>query len=363
MRMLQVIFIFMFPFLVLLVSPLGGLNFVHASNGTESCQKQSQPAWTPQEQWVWKQLCEGEIADFNQLYGRLGRLDPRKPEGWEENRKLRTEDFLEAILLNERYRSMLPSDGVRIIGGWFVDPLDLSNAVLMHQLWLDYSRFECDERVKAEFGSCVELSRLQTSHPISFEGSKFTGPLSMGSLQASGGLFMHDADFSEVDLSEATIEGQIYMSGSKFTGPLDMNGLQVDGDLFMHDADFSEVDLGGATIGGQLSMIGSKFTGPLDMNSLQVDDALFMRGGTEFSEVNLGGATIGGQIDMSGSKFTGPLDMNGLQVDGDLFIGGAEFGEDVSLVLSDLNSGLGLSHSTFASLNLIPIHSSDAIKW
>jgi hypothetical protein len=133
LQMLQIIFIFLFLFLVLLVVLVGGTNFLYASNGTESCQNQAEPSWTPQEQWVWRQLCEGEIADFNQRDGRPDRLDPRKPEGWQENRKLRTEEFLEKILLNEPYRSVLPPDGVRIEGGWFVEPLDLSNAVLMQR--------------------------------------------------------------------------------------------------------------------------------------------------------------------------------------------------------------------------------------
>jgi hypothetical protein len=233
LRMLQIIFVFMVLFLVPLVAPVGGINSLYASNGTEGCQNQSQPTWTPQEHWVWKRLCEGEIADFNQLYGRLDRLDPRKPEGWEENRKLRTEEFLEAILLNERYRSVLPHVGVRIIGGWFVDPLDLSNAVLMHQLWLDYSRFECDERVVAEFESCMGLSDLQTSQLISFEGSKFSSPLNMNSLQLNGHLVMRNTEFTEVDLAEATIGGQLDMSGSKFAGLLDMNSLQIESHLFM----------------------------------------------------------------------------------------------------------------------------------
>jgi hypothetical protein len=130
--MLQIIFVFMFLFLFLMLSPVGGINFLYASNGMESCQNQSQPTWTPQEQWVWKQLCEGEIADFNQIYGRL---DPSKPEGWEENRKLRTEEFVEAILLNERYRSVLPAKGVRIIGGWFVEPLGCSHTSIMAGLF------------------------------------------------------------------------------------------------------------------------------------------------------------------------------------------------------------------------------------
>jgi hypothetical protein len=49
MRMLQILFVFVSLFLVLLVSPVGGINFLHASNGTESCQNQSQLSWTPQE--------------------------------------------------------------------------------------------------------------------------------------------------------------------------------------------------------------------------------------------------------------------------------------------------------------------------
>jgi hypothetical protein len=181
--MLQVIFVLIFLFLVLLALPVGGPNFVHASNGTESCHNQAEPTWTLQEQWVWKQLCEGEIADFNQLYGRL---DPRKPEGWKENRKLRAEEFLEKILLNEPYRSVLPPDGVRIMGGWFVEPLDLSNAVLTHQLWLDYSRFECDEKFAAKVEPCVDLQTLQTSQLISFGGSKFEGPKSSTGVRLRG---------------------------------------------------------------------------------------------------------------------------------------------------------------------------------
>jgi hypothetical protein len=340
MRMLQIIFVFMFLFLFLMVSHLGGINFLYASNGAEGCQNQSHPTWTPQEQWVWTKLCEGEIADFNQLYGRLERLDPRGPEGWQENRKLRTEEFLEVILLNERYWSMLPPDGVRIIGGWFVEPLDLSHAVLMHQLQLDYSRFECDDRVAAEFDSCVDLSGLQTSHQISFAGSKFESSKPIGLL-----------------LVNAEIGDHLNMTGSKVTGFLNMNGLQVEKSLLMRgDAEFNEVELVGAIIRGQLSMIDSKVTGFLNMDSLQVDGHLLMRGDAEFNEVDLRGATIGGQLDMRGSKFTDFLNMNNLQVENILLMRDAEFVNNVSLRFSDLNGNLDLSLSTFASFDLTGTH-------
>jgi hypothetical protein len=35
--------------------------------------------WTPQEKFVWKRVCVGEIANFNAAPGYGGMLDPTKP--------------------------------------------------------------------------------------------------------------------------------------------------------------------------------------------------------------------------------------------------------------------------------------------
>ena len=53
--------------------------------------------------------------------------------------------------------------GVRILGGWFKEALNLSHAALPHQIWLDASRFESD----------VNLDLLQIPL-LSLEGSTFT---------------------------------------------------------------------------------------------------------------------------------------------------------------------------------------------
>ncbi|MBE9592114.1 MAG: hypothetical protein IMF19_01415, partial [Proteobacteria bacterium] len=60
--------------------------------------------WTPQEKWVWEQVSQGEIADFNKAKGYGGKLSPRKSEGWKENRIIRPK-FLETILLQEPYQN------------------------------------------------------------------------------------------------------------------------------------------------------------------------------------------------------------------------------------------------------------------
>lgn len=155
----------------------------------EPCQMKPLKSWTSQEKWVWKQVCEGKVADFNRAEGYGGNLDPRKPEGWPENRILQP-SFLETILLYEPYRSALTHNGVHIIGAWFKEPLDLSNATLAHEVRLDNSRFESD----------VDLSKLKSSHLISLIRSKFNGQLNMNSLQVDSSLLMLQGEFAEVVL-------------------------------------------------------------------------------------------------------------------------------------------------------------------
>ncbi len=107
----------------------------------EPCQTQPHWTWTEPEKWVWERVCKDEEADFNERYGVDPPLDPKSADGWTENREL-SSAFLETILLHEPFRSALTRNGVRIMGAWFEEPVDLANAKLEHQLWLDNSRLE-----------------------------------------------------------------------------------------------------------------------------------------------------------------------------------------------------------------------------
>ena len=297
--------------------------------------------WTPQEKWVWGQVSQGGIADFNKAKGYGGELDPREPEGWQENRILRPK-FLETILLHERYRNALTRLGVRIVGAWFKEPLDLSNASLPRQLWLTHCRFD----------SNVSLQYLKTPYLISLDGSKFKGKLIMGTLEGASHLVMSNTELdNEVVLYGAKIGGYLDMCGSKFKGKLIMDRLEVTGDLFMrNNAQFdNEVLLPGAKIGGGLDMIGSKFKDKLIMGGLEVASSLFMRDNAEFgNEVLLTGAKIGGSLDMSGSKFKGKLIMDSLEVARNLFMrDNAEFDSEVVLSGTRIGGQLGMSGSKF----------------
>lgn len=302
----------------------------------QPCQTDPLDGWTDQEKWVWRRVCEGKVADFNasNIYG--GELDPKNSENWPTSRIVQPE-FLETILLHEPFRSALMRNGVQIAGAWFVRPLSLSNATLGYPLSLRMTRFEDD----------VSLDRLKSLHLVSLSGSRFTKSLSANGMQLEGDLFMLDAGFAEVALSDAKIGGDLAMDGSIITGPLNMASLQVESSLFMREAEFAEVNLILAQVGGNLETDGSKFSGELDMDSLQVESNLFMRGGAEFGEVNLVGTKVGGLLDLIGSKFGGSLDMDSLHVGRSLLMREAEFAE-VDLLGARVEGNLEMDGSKFS---------------
>ncbi len=297
--------------------------------------------WSEAETWAWDEIRAGRPADF---HARDGPLDPKTPEGWDGTRKL-GQAFLETLLLDEPYRGATPRRGVRIVGAWFPEPIDLANARVEHELWFDQSRFE----------TRVDLSDLKIVGPLSLRGSTFGGTLVMQRLQVDSSLYMRDsAEFAEVNLRNAKVGGQLSMIGSRFGGTLDLDRLQVDGNLLMHGgAKFAEVILRSARVASQLDMDGSRFGDTLNMDDLQVDGNLFMRGGAEFAEVILRGAKVGGQLSMIGSKFGDTLNMDNLQVDDNLFMhDGAEFGE-VNLIGAKVAGRLGMDGSRFGgTLNM-----------
>jgi hypothetical protein len=96
---------------------------------------------TPVEQWAWEEIRAGHIADFNVRDGREhDPLDPGQPDGWDDKRQL-SPGFLRKILFENSYREEVPSEGVRIAGAWFPEPITLAHGRLDRQLWLEKCRF------------------------------------------------------------------------------------------------------------------------------------------------------------------------------------------------------------------------------
>ena len=271
--------------------------------------------WTSQERWVWKQVCEGQFADFNKAEGNKIRLDPKKPDGWEEKRVLR-QFFLETILLYEPWRGMVPRQGVRISGAWFKEPLNLSNAEIKHALVLHCSRFD----------AYVILLGLRTTRFLLFDDSAFKAHLNMSGIRVEDALLMRDAQFTSVRLRGAHIGNQLSLTNTMVTGWLEMDSLEVGRSLMMERAQFTNVSLFGTHINGQLSLINTTVTGILEMSALSTESSLLMLTRKEyftdkrahFADVHLSGVHIGGHLILSGTPVTGTLKINSSEVEGRL---------------------------------------------
>ena len=90
----------------------------------EPCRTNPIASWTPQEKWVWEQVCVGKIADLGIIKAVVGTLTQKETKEWSEKSVLRPA-FLETILLHEPYRGAITRHGVRIVGAWFKETLDL----------------------------------------------------------------------------------------------------------------------------------------------------------------------------------------------------------------------------------------------
>jgi hypothetical protein len=199
--------------------------------------------------------------------------------------------FLEAVLLQEPYRSALPRQGVRIVGAWFEEALALEDARLRSPLWLDRSRFERE----------VQLSNLRSMDSLSLEGSYFAQSLSA---------------------SRAQLGGWLNLSGAHCTGTLNLNELEVKAGLSMNTAgaqtaQFAEVILRGARIGGQLELSGARCTGRLDLESLQVTRHVFLDNAVVDGNITLIFARLRGNLRLDRAQVAS-LDLTGATLQGEL---------------------------------------------
>jgi uncharacterized protein YjbI with pentapeptide repeats len=297
----------------------------------EPCTIPPRAEWSEPEKWVWHEVCQGRIADFNK---KCGKLDPKYPDGWAENREI-SAAFLRTVLTRDPYQKAVAREGVRIVGALVQQPINLENASLSRQWWLDESRIERDMSLEclegngvisfenSAFGGAVTLAMAKVGGELNMNGAKCSGPLKMNRLNVSGALLMGEgAQFNTVDLSSTKVAGELNMNDATCSCPLNMDGLEVAGSLYMSgNAKFMKIDLRSAKVGGQFSMIGASCTGSLIMNSLEVICHVFMGDGAHFDgDIDLRSAKVGGHLDMVGAICSGTLNMNSLAVTGSLLM-------------------------------------------
>ncbi|ETW92405.1 MAG: hypothetical protein ETSY1_43775 [Candidatus Entotheonella factor] len=163
---------------------------------------QMMDTWTNAERWCWNEICAGRIADFNKRYDINSELDPKSSADWEnqEEQRLLSADFLVTILTQDSMRCAMSFQGVRIIGAWFKEPIELNHARLERQLWLEKCRLE----------AALQLIDLGIDSWFSLESSHLIGDVNLGGAMLK----------SHVSLSSAAFEAEVNLTAAKIGGLL-----------------------------------------------------------------------------------------------------------------------------------------------
>jgi uncharacterized protein YjbI with pentapeptide repeats len=326
-------YLLLFGIFALLLAPSRGLADAStpSATGATACPVAADASWTKQETFVWNQACAGDQADFDTAPGYGGNLDPGQPQGLPANRILRS-SFIATILLDEKYRHALTRLGLRIRGARFTETLNLANANLSNELWLDHSQLE----------KGADFSWLRSDSRITLDGTSVMGPLKINDMRVDGDLSMQGAKLADVILFDTQIGGPLVLDGAQVSGKFDASG-STSGGMLMQNSRFVDINLTGANIHGGLILSQSKVSGTLNMLDFQTDGSLTIQK-SELGQIILGEASISNDLVFNGAKVDGLLNMTLLKVGGTLIMtGGSQF-EEVQLIHAQLGDVLAVDY-------------------
>ena len=246
----------------------GALSVVHAQ-AAEKCRIPNyyKNAWNEAEEWTWRKICKGRVADFNKRQGNeeLDTGNPNHNEKWANGRRTLWSDFLETILSKEPFSRAIPAKGVRIEGAYFKRGIDLDDISTKYPLSIEKSFFDSQARMR----------RFRTSESVSFNDSAFRRGLTMKSARIGGNLSMKRTRFNNtVRLDEAVIGGEFDLHNSVFKKRLKMESAKIGGELLMRNAQFgSAVELVSLKAGSNLDLRGVELK-QLDLKNAQIKGSM-----------------------------------------------------------------------------------------
>jgi hypothetical protein len=293
-------------------------------------------AWCTPTAWPWREIRNGEVFDFEKRC-------PATNQGWDDPCREIAPQFLVAVLTVPECRDQLVQHRLRIRGVRILGNVDLSNAEVSPEVWIEGSRIE----------GKLFLDGSHWKRRLSLEGSTLTGDLQASRMHTEDDVTLANrAQINGiVDLQAAKIDGSLWMNDySRFVGTVLANSISVAGSMRMEKAAFdSNVQLITSNVQSNLNMSSSTVAGEVTANSLHFAGALFMKEGGHFGgRVDLTGATIGNNLEMSTSFFAKAVTAAPITVKGSLLMGdGAIFSDQLNLTGTKVNSNLEMSKSRF----------------
>ena len=269
--------------------------------------------------------------------------DGEVPKTGDESRKVRA-GLIRLLLLGSDPKHQPHEKGVRIVGAWIPDALDLEGCRIPRDIALVSCRFDATPVLRS---ACID--------GLFLNGGVVPG-LSADRLEAKGGVFLRGVEATgEVRLLGAKLGGDLDCVGATFRAEKDAegnpgnalfaDGLEATGGVFLREASRRRARCGcsGRSWAGPSTATGATFRAEKDAEGnpghalsptgWRRTGGVFLRDGFEATgAVRLVGAKLGGDLDCTGATFRAEKDAegnpgnalsaDGAKVEGALFLRG-----------------------------------------
>ena len=265
------------------------------------------------ESWVLERVAAGKIAN----------LKERFPDN--ETDRVLSARFLEDLLTNSLKDVSIHRRGVRISYAIVTEPIDLENAEIPYEVWLNNCRFE----------SGVNFARGVFHKNLSFIGSSLQSA-NFNSVKVAQAAFFRTTTFAgSVNFVNGEIGSNFEADGSQFTHAeqlANFNSMKVQHTVLLNGARFAgPVNFSSIDIRSQLVAHGVQFTNPRQVayfDSMKVGQTAFFNDAVFAGGINFFNAEIGGDFEANRVRFTNPdqnVQFNRMRVAGSVSLREAVF--------------------------------------
>ena len=294
------------------------------------------------EQWVIARVQAGDLADLRQQFPN------------DESKRSLSARFIEDLLTDSLPSVKPHRRGILISGALIKEPINLINAEINHEVWLNNCTFQ----------SWVSCTRAKFASDVSFDGSEFVSSVDFGEMRVGETACFRSTKFDdsvifttaeiandfegcnsvytskdkEVVFRSLKVGGKACFSHSVFEGPVNFTNADIHINLEACNSQFNSkkaINFYHLKVGGFACFSNSLFATHANFEGSEFGSDLEF-GGANFQDpsdgTSFGVIKVGGRADFYKTIFAGPVYFIGAEVAGDFAFGEAQFQNKEKLV-------------------------------
>ena len=232
--------------------------------------------WNACDKWAWDCIARGREANFFAKECVEPRSDTAKglqekfkyapffnPGKFKDANGLSTR-FVYTVLTKKEYAAALTAAGIRLVGAYFADTVNLENITTDKNLVFDQSIFK----------SGLRLTNFRSDRNVSLDGANVRGSIYLKRANIGGTLFLEDGVFDLLDAADARFAGSIDGPSAIFNAPIHLDRVKVEGKVSLIRARLTELTTFDTTIGSKLEMRFAHVRGRIDLTGTTINGDL-----------------------------------------------------------------------------------------